>query len=71
MVTSGNVGGVMVNTMAGNARDVGSNPTRGAIFPIVITPTTLVVQAMLCMVVEPTLCMHVTAYMYVIRVLSG
>ena len=42
VVTSGSLGGVMFRTLAQNARDVGLIPTLGAIFPIFITPTTLV-----------------------------
>ena len=38
VMTSGSLGGVMV----WNTRDVGSIPALGAIFPIFITPTTLV-----------------------------
>ena len=34
MVTSGSLGGIMVSTLARNARDVRSIPTVGAIFPI-------------------------------------
>ena len=37
MVTSGSIGGVMVNTLAQNARGVGSIHTLGTIFPIFIT----------------------------------
>ena len=36
MLTSGNLGGVMVTTLAQNARDMGSIPTLGTI--IFITP---------------------------------
>ena len=42
MVTSGSLGDVMVSTLALNARDVCSIPTLGTIFPIFVTPTTLV-----------------------------
>ena len=38
MVASGNLGSVMVSTQVRNARDVGSIPALGAIFPIFITP---------------------------------
>ena len=41
VVTSGSLGGVMVRMLAQNARDVGSIPTLGAIFPIFITDTTV------------------------------
>ena len=42
VVTSGSLGGVIVSTLAQNARDEGLIPILGAIFPIFITPTTLV-----------------------------
>ena len=42
MMTSRHIGGVMVSTLAQNARDVGSIPGLCAIFTIFITPTTLV-----------------------------
>ena len=41
VVTSGSLVGVMVSTLAWNARDVGYIPTLDAIFPILITPMTL------------------------------
>ena len=41
IVTSGNIGGVMVSTLAWIARDVGSIPTLGTILPIFITLTTV------------------------------
>ena len=41
MVTSGSVGGVMVSTLAW-ARNVCSIHTLGTIFPIFITPTTMI-----------------------------
>ena len=37
VIRSGNLGGVMVITMARNAKDVGSIPALGSIFPIFIT----------------------------------
>ena len=37
IVTSWHLGGVMVSSLAQNARDVGSRPTLGTIFPIFIT----------------------------------
>ena len=40
--TSGSLGGIIVSTLSQNARDLGSIPTLGAIFPISITLTTLV-----------------------------
>ena len=40
-MTSENLGGVMVSTLAWNARGVGSVPTLGAIFPNFLTPTTI------------------------------
>ena len=52
------------STLARNARDVGLSPTLGAVFPIFITPMTLVdmtmdpVQATRCMIVEPTPSMY-------------
>ena len=42
VVTVGSLGGVMVSTLARNARDVGSIPTLGTILPIFIIPTILV-----------------------------
>ena len=42
MMISGNLGGVMVSTLARNARHVDSIPALGTIFPIFITPTTYV-----------------------------
>ena len=45
VVTSGSLGGLMVSTLALNARDVGSIPARGALFLIFITPTTILIQA--------------------------
>ena len=42
VVTSGNLGGLMVTKLIQNARDVSSIITLGAIFPIFITPETLV-----------------------------
>ena len=47
------------STLAQNARDMGLSPTLGTVFPIFITPMTLVtvtmdpVRGMSCMVVEP------------------
>ena len=58
VVASGSLPGVMLSTLARNARDVGSIPTLSTIFPMSIKPMTLdqdPVQAMCCMVVEPTL----------------
>ena len=40
VVTSGSLHGVMVSTLAQNARDVGSVPALGTIFPIFIKPMT-------------------------------
>ena len=66
--------GVMVCTLARNVRNVDSVPALGAIFPIFITPMTQdscdqapACKAMLCIVVEPTLCMYgkATACMFV------
>ena len=37
-MTSGSLGGAMVSTSCGKARDVGSIPALGAIFPTLITP---------------------------------
>ena len=44
MVTAGNIGGVMVSTLAGHASDVGSIPVLGTISPIFISPTTKVLN---------------------------
>ena len=52
MVTSGSLYGVMVSTLAQNARDVDLIPTLGAIFPIFITSTTPVI--MKCRRLSPT-----------------
>ena len=40
MVTLGSIDGVMVSTLAWNARDAGSIPALGTIYPVFITPTT-------------------------------
>ena len=40
VVTAGNLGGVMVITLAWKVRDVDSIPALETIFPISITPTT-------------------------------
>ena len=42
VITSGILGGVMVGTLALNARDMGLIPTLATTIPIFITPTTLV-----------------------------
>ena len=47
VVTSGSLGGVMVSTLAWNASDVDPIPALGAIFPIFITPVTLVAMSMI------------------------
>ena len=64
VVTSGSLGGVMVCTLTQIVRDVDSIPALGAIFPIftlltLVVMTIMYVQVMYCVVVEPTLCMHV------------
>ena len=41
MVTPGSLGGVIVSTLARNARDVGLIPALGIILPIFITQMTL------------------------------
>ena len=46
-VRYGSTGGVMVSTLAQNARDVGSIPTQHTIFPIFNTSTTLVAVTMI------------------------
>ena len=59
------------STLAWNARDLGSSPTLGTVFPIFIKPMTLVAVTMIlyklqalwllnlpCVVVEPTLYMY-------------
>ena len=64
VVTSGKLTWCNGSTLAWNARDMGLSPALGTVFPIFITPMTLVamtmdpVQAMHCMVVEPTLSMY-------------
>ena len=47
MVTWEGLGGEIISTLAQNARDVGSIPTLGIIFPIFITPMTLVAVTMI------------------------
>ena len=42
VITSGSLDGVIVSSLVRNERDIGSIPAQGAIFPIFITPTTLV-----------------------------
>ena len=60
VVTSGNLGGVMVCKLAQNAKDVGLILALGAIFPICVTFRTLTshdqepVKATNCTDVEPT-----------------
>ena len=62
VVRSGKPRGYNGSTLVRNARYVGLIPTKSTVFPILITPVTLVavtmdpVQAMCCMVVEHTLC---------------
>ena len=64
MVASQNLSGVMVSTVDRKARGVGSIPDLGAIFAIFIKTHDTgcrdedPVQTVCCMVVEPTLCMH-------------
>ena len=41
VVTSGSLGGVIVCTLAWNARDMGSISVQGTIFPVFITPATV------------------------------
>ena len=41
LLTLGILGGVIVSTLAWNAKDVGLIPTLGTIFPIFIIPTTI------------------------------
>ena len=41
VVTLGSVGGVMISTMALNARDLGSIPSLGEIFPFFVTSMTI------------------------------
>ena len=47
VVTSSSLGGVMINTLARHAKDVGSIPTIGAKFPIFITPMKLIPVTMI------------------------
>ena len=42
VTTSGSIGDVMLSTLVSDERDVVSIPALGAMFPIFITPTTLV-----------------------------
>ena len=54
----------MVSVLVQNAKDVDLIPALGTMFPIFITPTTLVcrhhdpVQGMRCVAIEPTLYMY-------------
>ena len=64
VVTLGTLDSIMSSTLTWNARDLGSIPALGAIFPIFITHTLVLcggdlVQTKHCMVVKPTLCMYV------------
>ena len=66
VVISGSPCGVMVITLAQNAKDMGSIPTLGTIFPIFITLTTLVAVIMVLYTVWllNLPCMHtISAYM--------
>ena len=63
----------MVSALTQNARDVSSIPALGTMFPIFITPTTLVAMTtivyMLCMVWLlnlPCVCIYVIACFYVL-----
>ena len=47
VVMAASLGGVNGSTLARNARDVGFSPTLGKVFPILITPTTLVAMTMI------------------------
>ena len=47
VVTSASLVGELISTLAWNARDVGSTPTLGTIYPILITPVTLVTLNMI------------------------
>ena len=66
VVTSGNLGGKMVSTLAQNARDRGSIPALGTIIPIFITPPYQwshdqdPMQTMQCMIVDHTACIVCT-----------
>ena len=68
VVTPGKPMGCNASTLAWNAREVGSSPALGTVFPIFIPPTTMgavtinPVQAMQCMVVEPTLSMCICGH---------
>ena len=42
VVTSGRLGGIMATMLARNTRDVCSNPAVGAVYPVLITPMTVV-----------------------------
>ena len=44
VVTSGNLGGVMVSTLVRNVRDVGSIPALDTTIPISITPATVFIE---------------------------
>ena len=60
MMRSKRLGGVIVSTLALNARDMSSIPALGTIFPILVAPMTL--DATTChtsyMLVELTLCIY-------------
>ena len=67
-VISGSLGGVMVSTLSWNAKDAGSISSLDPIFHIFITLHNTdccdydSVQAIRCMVVEPTLCMYMYSH---------
>ena len=69
MVISGSLVGVMVSTLAQHARDDWSIHALGAIFPIFITPMTLVAMSMivykLCTVCLLNLPVYVDVRLYV------
>ena len=64
VVTSGSLGGVMVRTLAWNARDVGSIPALGTIFRIFITFTTLVALTMILNKLCAVLLLNLSLYIY-------
>ena len=68
VVKSGSLDGVMVNTLALNARGVGLIPALSAIFPIFITPMTLAVMSMILYKI-PAIWLSNLSYVYICEVI--
>ena len=75
VMASRSLGAVMANMLAHIARNVGSNLLLRTIFPILVTSRTAGhdqdVQAMCCMVIEPTLFKCMTRVYVSIKITSG